>query len=1206
MENSNRIAVLDILELAHNLRQEKLSIEAEMNDYFRLQVMLNENSFEAIKHAWILAVHRQNLNSLIISTPENRPSLCCQRATQLENVYFIDAYKDQIVKSQHLPLYVDFLRVVHQSPQLLAQCLAVADEMPTFSLNTTSSKSEQISQVAQVISAGIYGNSIHGRDVEMMLKLLDKLLYLKVSTTEDPRRLLRQSSSSFARLYRKFHESSLSSKLFLTATLHEPIMSVLIESNSMLDIDHENGINSNGSNKFSVDPEVVFALASKFIQSLCENWIIFPSTVRWLVQTMFKYLSEKGCDEKTIIEVLTDMVFVHFICPACTDPNLYGIIDAPISGNARDILIKIGQVLQKLALTRHQSFPDLDSRFDFNVISVLMDKLLENTYDISEMGLSHQLPTLYNIGRSSILMTHSEINLFIQFLKKTLDSDQIDENEKKKFKSMLDALPNLIDSLIRIPNGNSSESSPSKKKLIQLGYSKSNKNRKANDAVEPLVDEEAFDRVLIIPLSIYENANRVGPLSEDEVLNMNQVATDRTDSNTLTEKNVEELNNEAVLVNVDDDTSKEQPEKYLMNQDDVSIGNTSDNLELEAVSEAPSNHSVASSLDLEENNDNLSDMVSANVSGRGTPNISGRDTPSSQVIDGIGEVQQIPTPQMAKIINKARNDIEDKFCKFEIKKLIEGDETISIISDTWSTDVLASDSETIEASERNFSTPLIPTNVIIPETFQLRTNNLNNFDISETQSESAWSTDVLIASDSEKNGDDDTQSITARSDITDSTTPRDQEVPNSSTDSPFYLPSPRLPNINFRPIDPSNITPRTPDSPYSFRSSEESPRAPGDILRPRHIVAGPSRIAAQFSSTFTSFNYLATPQNTTLQPRPLRQHSNESQSSIHSSEQETKQHKSPSREKKPVKEFIDHQQQPLSVFRSNDPNLENFSTSKSASSTPKSSHVIKTSVNLINPFITSMSAGRNRLESHSATEKSLIDDSEPVEHRRLSNEQRSVSYDSRRNGMIDLLSSSSAAITLTSAVQNPFEKKPQNQQQQQIVKANSVDVDGELCTKTENLKLNEPSPSSSSTGAIAKIPNGSVKNQKATGAIPKSISFDSTADKAERNHHRRSEISRNAQHQSTGIFNKIRQGFKKKGKHARNSIDEAESDLNGSPNRSATGNGFSEITAIETTDDILAKYRRKPSSSSDAATSDSAGSNNSSSLKSKSSDTENR
>ncbi len=55
---------------------------------------------------------------------------------------------------------------------------------------------------------------------------------------------------------------------------------------------------------------------------------------------------------------------------------------------------------------------------------------------------------------------------------------------------------------------------------------------------------------------------------------------------------------------------------------------TSDNLE--AISEAASSHSVGS--DIEDNeNDNLSDMVSANVSGRGTPNISGRDTPLSQV-----------------------------------------------------------------------------------------------------------------------------------------------------------------------------------------------------------------------------------------------------------------------------------------------------------------------------------------------------------------------------------------------------------------------------------------------------------------------------------------------------------------------------------------------------------------------------------------------
>ena len=173
------ITVLDILELAQSLRQEKLSIESEMNDYFRLQLKLNENSFEAIKYAWILSVHRQNLNSLILSKPENRPSMCCQRATHLENVEFIEAYKDETIKSHHLPLYVDFFRCIHQSPRLLAQCLTLADELPVLCPTFGSNKSEQMIQISQIISSSIYGNSIHGRDVEMMLRLLDRLLELK-------------------------------------------------------------------------------------------------------------------------------------------------------------------------------------------------------------------------------------------------------------------------------------------------------------------------------------------------------------------------------------------------------------------------------------------------------------------------------------------------------------------------------------------------------------------------------------------------------------------------------------------------------------------------------------------------------------------------------------------------------------------------------------------------------------------------------------------------------------------------------------------------------------------------------------------------------------------------------------------------------------------------------------------------------------------
>ena len=254
----------------------------------------------------------------------------------------------------------------------------------------------------------------------------------------------------------------------------------------------------------------------------------------------------------------------------------------------------------------------------------------------------------------------------------------------------------------------------------------------------------------------------------------------------------------------------EKRTRFSLTHDDGSIGNTSDNLE--AISEAASNHSVASSLEDEVDRDNvdpddplqiidnLSDMVSANVSGRGTPNVSGRDTPSSQVTEGdeivggvgagggseVGEATSTAgaesgvgvgsgseTEGMSVVIDdrpnaivgnvssadddtqddgtirrvslggaaplrgsstsrggardrggknrsslpKGKNgepDLEEKFGRFEIKPQgsrttilgptsvgsvggcvgsEHGDETVSMISDTWSTDVLASDTE---------------------------------------------------------------------------------------------------------------------------------------------------------------------------------------------------------------------------------------------------------------------------------------------------------------------------------------------------------------------------------------------------------------------------------------------------------------------------------------------------------------------------------
>ena len=146
------------------------------------------------------------------------------------------------------------------------------------------------------------------------------------------------------------------------------------------------------------------------------------------------------------------------------------------------------------------------------------------------------------------------------------------------------------------------------------------------------------DTVVVIPIADGNNCSSDPPgfLSEEQVLARTR------QSSRVVRMNLANLTSNDDRDHSEDNNSTghvgEKRTRFSISHDDGSIGNTSDNLE--AISEAASDHSVDSSLEDEVDQaedpiiDNLSDMVSANVSGRGTPNVSGRDTPSSQVTEG--------------------------------------------------------------------------------------------------------------------------------------------------------------------------------------------------------------------------------------------------------------------------------------------------------------------------------------------------------------------------------------------------------------------------------------------------------------------------------------------------------------------------------------------------------------------------------------------
>lgn len=1029
------------------------------------------------------------------------------------------------------------------------------------------------------ISTGLYGNGMHSKDIEMLLKLLRDLIEIQIVVNDNPRRMLRAGSSAFARLYHRLHESMFSSKIFLTAALYEPIMKVLVNSDMMLEVDIQKVLESLPQKERAkvfgeeTDPnyeanlqkyqentiDQLFALANNFIESITRNWSLFPSTLRWLVQTMNHQLKVTHINLKEINEIITDMVFTHFICATIVSPDLFGISDAPISEESRFNLIQIGQIIQMLALTKNDAnskFDTIYKKFKPNAISRLLDTFMVSNAEEGVMAFHSQQ---IEFERSHVLCTHSELNIFTEFLKNILENDEllISGDDRRQLGKILNHLPEKLDTVIN-GDGHGSPTHPTdghssrtKHSLINLGKSTKNKLAKSmslhvngsagdnehdgfNQNGSPIHIFEDTEQIIMFPITISDE-NALRPLTEEEVLKMNIIGQDIGDSSVLNLETIEKLEESNQI------TGHLRPlppknTRFSISHDDASIGN-SDNLE--AVSEAPSNHSsVTSSLELEENdqNDNLSDMVSANVSGRGSPNISGRDTPSSQVTDGES-VNQIPTPQMAKIIQKNRSDIDDKFCKFEIRNQIQADETVSIVSDTWSTDVLASDSETVESTNerptvRNFSTPLIPADVVLPgdNNFQL--------EVTDTRSESNWSTDVLI-SDSEKLAEmdtDDNQSITARSDITD---------PNRSN---------------------------APDSPF---------------FAPRHSVVEEISVSREISRYLPSVSSLAR-----SSVRTTNQYSGENT----------------------------FQQN----YKSSNDRASSFLAQKSAMRRQHSaerldeSRAVKVEAGAKNPKdLIDFGDFQEEGGAAAATPNDEVEAFNHVVHRSVSADQRSTSFDGRRNGIKDVKPTTSSvchkfenheivirrvnsAITTTSVKNNSTvsnsiidssltdDLKTQRQQESNLM--------DEICEKTEELNLGNVQTSTPSTSFQ------STKPTKSTGAIPKSISFDASADKSmvdRRKRNQQPEPTINLRPQaSSGLFNKIKQGFRRSRNGKNNSLTCDDLTRNVSfinvtenieiiepsnePNGAVGG-------AFDITEDILEKYRRKVSSSSEATTSGSIG-----------------
>ncbi|XP_018085072.1 GTPase-activating protein and VPS9 domain-containing protein 1-like isoform X10 [Xenopus laevis] len=720
----------DIHTLARHLKQERLYVNSEKQLIQRLNADVLKTAERLYRTSWIAKQQRINLDRLILTSAEASPAECCQHAKVLEDTQFVDGYKQLGFQET---AYGEFLNHLRENPRLIASCLVAAEKL----------NQENAQSVIHTVFTSLYGNCIMQEDESYLLQVLRYLIEFELKENDNPRRLLRKGTCAFSIIFKLFSEGLFSPKLFLTATLHEPIMQLLVEDEDHLETDpaklidrfspaqQEKLFGEKGSEAFRLRVQEMVAsneaklvtLVNKFIGYLKQNTYCFPHSLRWIVSQMFKTLScVEGLEVSEVRSMCTDLLLTCFICPAIVNPEQYGIIsDAPINEVARFNLMQVGRLLQQLALS---GFEEGDSRsksnlskFDKSCVAAFLDVVISGhaveTPPLSSVNL------LEGLSRTVVYMTYTQLMSLLGFLRTVISSDQLREEDRMALENLLATVPQTKpgksnnDTTPYSTPQLSPATTPACKKnrlpIVTRSRSKTSLMEAENEGSPQEVDPDQPEEVLVISLGTGPQLTP-GMMSENEVLNMQLVDGGQAD------------------VPVDESKLHGKPDKTLR------FSLCSDNLE--GISEeeenpcstGPSNRSNSvSSLDLE---------------GESVSELGGGPSGSN----GVEALQLLEHEQAT-----TQDNLDDKLRKFEIRDMmgLTDDRDISeTVSETWSTDVLGSDfdpnidedrlQEIAGAAAENMLGSLL----CLPGSGSLLLDPCTGSTISETTSE-AWSIEVL-------------------------------------------------------------------------------------------------------------------------------------------------------------------------------------------------------------------------------------------------------------------------------------------------------------------------------------------------------------------------------------------------------------------------------------------------------------------------------
>lgn len=774
----------DIVRLAQNLRKEHLFVNEQKQQIKSLNEKISSVCDKIFRVSWILTQQRLSLHDHIYSRKEYST---CDRANVIEQANFIDSYK--IVTN-----ITELLCLIRNNPELLARCLSdqpscehaaqilmsavygnailhedymltlrllrnlideqlIASEDPRKLLRQKSSAFSAVFKTftESLLEAKLFLNStlnvsilhVLGED-EFMLEIDPNKAAIRFASQERHRQTATSVANGSPSTKNNNNQQS-------QAKLPE------FASNTKL-------YKTYVTNRLKT-------FTAKFIEGIRDNIHCLPPSLLWIIKYVYLQLSKVGkFTDPQIRTVCSDLLFSSFICPAILYPDYYGVTDAYISPNGRFNLAQVAQIIQWLAVTNYEkaaegeplididsnssptikestsapSVPtvnpniaprlnDIYSKFPADCVSSILDYVLNNTCDIDQAVDS--VANCKDVSRTCFLITESELKMLISMLDGVLPnlssaSPELKESlsntiqkAKSSFKTPFDvqditecklkdrSLGNQVahDNLAAASLNSSSSSSG-------LGFSTSSSNSISNNSIGHSNGSPKSRRSNVLK-RVAKKGFRSSSSSND--LNSNSSKINEAQCKCLS------CSGYQVLMVPFIDRATTNYITTILPEEKIDQNQIIENSEVASV-----NSFASSSLELENENDNLSDMVSAHVSsGRATPNVSGRNTPSQGSSDSGDDLEGIiqgplvdfsndlpdviqkeivVQPPIEAVPNQGAQqgdmEIEDKFCKFDVRTELGFDETKSLLSDTWSTDVMASDCEFLPNFDGEYST----------------------------------------------------------------------------------------------------------------------------------------------------------------------------------------------------------------------------------------------------------------------------------------------------------------------------------------------------------------------------------------------------------------------------------------------------------------------------------------------------------------------